>query len=632
MKKLYLTAAAWMACSLAFAQQFQPCPDTPYTVMQQAPARAESEEDEVIRWGYYQGEDFANDPNVSAIGMGVAGPVKAGILVPAADLMKGATIKGVMLPINEASVITECRVYVYTKDFSEILSTTEVDVATLKTHKYNEVNLDVPVVLNEDLIVVYELVTEGYGQAVQFPMYFDKTLMTKGGMYVFNDGQWQDFGTQEYYGTLIMKVCLTDFQLEDYSLTFVPANGYSECGKNVIGEVTVKSNSNKAVENFTYTITVGNGEPEERQAMLKLDRGFDKQRKMILSFMAPEEPGNYDVKLKVTKVNGEANDEKAAATTLKYINLTKMYPRNVVMEENNGCGCGNGARGIAGLKKCTDALGDRFIGVSYHLYEDTDPMYITDHPYLGWTGAPSCFLDRSGQQLDSYYGSDNDILEDVKARTTVPPLVKVDAKAVFSEDYRKVTVSADVTAAAAGTYDLDFLILGNQLESPAFVQTNFYSYYSGVQAGIPKDDPLFTFMGGGELGYATCLPSYDDIALAASYANGRAKGGSITLKAGETGNVSYTLDIPQRENLFSAIAASLYNIDGVVLVLNADGSVANAGQAKAADMTGVGTVLEDREPEVTARYTTDGRKTGANAHGIVLERMADGSCRKVLMP
>ena len=65
---------------------------------------------------------------------------------------------------------------------------------------------------------------------------------------------------------------------------------------------------------------------------------------------------------------------------------------------------------------------------------------------------------------------------------------------------------------------------------------------------------------------------------------------------------------------------------------NADGSVANAGQAKAADMTGVGTVLEDREPEVTARYTTDGRKTGANAHGIVLERMTDGSCRKVLMP
>ena len=104
--------------------------------------------------------------------------MKAGIKVPAADLMKGATIKGVMLPINEASVITECRVYVYSKDFSEILSTTEVDVATLKTHKYNEVNLDVPVVLNEDLIVVYELVTEGYGQAVQFPMYFDKTLMT----------------------------------------------------------------------------------------------------------------------------------------------------------------------------------------------------------------------------------------------------------------------------------------------------------------------------------------------------------------------------------------------------------------------------------------------------------------------
>ena len=83
-------------------------------------------------------------------------------------------------------------------------------------------------------------------------------------MYVFNDGQWQDFGTQEYYGTLIMKVCLTDFQLEDYSLTFLPANGYSECGKNVIGEVTVKSNSNKAVENFTYTITVGNGEAEEK--------------------------------------------------------------------------------------------------------------------------------------------------------------------------------------------------------------------------------------------------------------------------------------------------------------------------------------------------------------------------------
>ena len=54
--------------------------------------------------------------------------------------------------------------------------------------------------------------------------------------------------------------------------------------------------------------------------------------------------------------------------------------------------------------------------------------------------------------------------------------------------------------------------------------------------------------------------------------------------------------------------------------------------AKATDMTGIGTVLKENEPEVTARYTTNGRKTGANARGIVLERMADGSCRKVLIP
>ena len=101
MKRLSLTAAVWMACSLTFAQQFHPCPDnTSCTVMQQAPARAGSEEDEVIRWGSYQGEDFANDPNVSSIGMGVAGPVKAGIKVPAADLLTGATINRVMLPIN----------------------------------------------------------------------------------------------------------------------------------------------------------------------------------------------------------------------------------------------------------------------------------------------------------------------------------------------------------------------------------------------------------------------------------------------------------------------------------------------------------------------------------------------------
>lgn len=48
------------------------------------------------------------------------------------------------------------------------------------------------------------------------------------------------------------------------------------------------------------------------------------------------------------------------------------------------------------------------------------------------------------------------------------------------------------------------------------------------------------------------------------------------------------------------------------------------------DPTGIDTVITTADKSVEKTYTIDGRETTAAAHGILIQRLADGTTRKIM--
>ena len=72
--------------------------------------------------------------------------------------------------------------------------------------------------------------------------------------------------------------------------------------------------------------------------------------------------------------NGNDNQATEKSTDITLSTLEHFIPRNVVVEEFTGTGCGWCPRGLVGMEKLRQTFGDRFIGIGIHQYNSTDAM------------------------------------------------------------------------------------------------------------------------------------------------------------------------------------------------------------------------------------------------------------------
>ena len=183
-----------------------------------------------------------------------------------------------------------------------------------------------------------------------------------------------------------------------------------------------------------------------------------------------------------------------------------------------------------------------------------------------------------------------------------------------------------------GTYSLDFILLADGLTGPKFIQHNYYSMYTADQLNITEEDPLFQYISGSTYGSSSCMPLYNDVAIAATYKYGAPSGGSLTLGEDEKGTANATLRIPIGEDLLNAIRSADYNLYAAVLALNPDGTVSNAVRVKVQKPgDGIEDISADNEAYETARYSLDGRRLSRPMPGVNILRMSDGSSRKVVV-
>ena len=397
-------------------------------------------------------------------------------------------------------------------------------------------------------------------------------------------------------------------------------------------DLPLSSSSSVATTSIDYTVGVAGGEPVEHHAEVALPAGFNVEGMLPVTFTAPAEAGNYTVDVQLTKVNGEDNALADKVASSSFVNVDRWIDRNCVMEEFTGTGCGWCPRGMAGMDICRRYLGDRFIGIAYHLFNSTDPMYATGVPNLGWSGAPSCILDRSGAEMDPYYGSGDIILDDINARLKLPGLVDLSGTtAELSEDLKKVTVNASIDAVSAGTYELVYVLLCDSLAGSTFKQSNYYASYALSQVGAyDEEDMIRKFVKGGEWGTSSPLVVYDDVAIASSYVSQVSKGGKVTLAKDEKQTASYTLTLPTKAVLKNAVQNS-WKLSAAVLAVGSNGEVANAIRVKINNIdeaAGIQNVVANTEVKEVARYSLDGRRVSANTPGVQVVRLSDGTSYK----
>lgn len=385
------------------------------------------------------------------------------------------------------------------------------------------------------------------------------------------------------------------------------------------------------LNSFDYTVTVnGVTGTEQHVDASKANIATGAYFTDSIAFNAPAETGTYDVAVNVTKVNGVANGSAITSASGTMIALSKALKRNVVVEENTGTGCGWCPRGLVGMQMLAQTYPDNFVGVGIHQYNKTDAMYNANYANLGFTGAPSCMIDRNGQVIDPYYGSNGSILEDFARQIDNLPVLSVDVKGAWNEDSTAVNATAIIDPLVSGNYNIDFVLVANGLTgtTTSWKQSNYYYNYTSAQVGDPN---LSQFCKGGKKGSNTFQWSFDDVLIGSSYTNtiNNAKLGDLVADTKAT--ATYTINMPTSAALKKAIDKKKVYV--IAIVYDNEG-VANAAKVLVnAEATGIKTISNAANVNgntVVARYNAAGQRISNEQKGLNIVRLANGKVVKYI--
>ena len=267
-------------------------------------------------------------------------------------------------------------------------------------------------------------------------------------------------------------------------------------------------------------------------------------------------------------------------------NLSKAVARRTVVEEYTGTGCGWCPRGWVGMEKLKRDYPETFIGIAFHKYNTSDPMYVANYystQALGISGAPGCNMNRR-MEMDPYYGTYNGIWNDFEAFNAELPAVDVSLTATWNSDKTAVDIKTSVEPL---TKDLGFtvayVLTADNLSgtTSAWKQANYYaSNYTKSQ--FPDDPELAEFARGGSKGQSSVALTFNDVMIGSSYNNSgknlaTAIPGADQAQLGTVYQGNYSVAMPTKATLKEAIQLNKV-FANVLVISNATGEILNAAR------------------------------------------------------
>ena len=582
-------------------------------------------------WGYVN-----NESEKTGLGVNSADTYHCAVFIPGDHAIAGGkTIQAIRFGLVAPSA-TDAKVWIA----SQLPNGTSDCIQVIDVPQSELGNVNIDVALTSPYAIPAEGVYVGYSftitrlanSADAYPVLITgtdkaKTLIIRTDKAV---PTWSDLNGQGF-GRLFLQVLLEGEFADNLVTPLDFGHVYAKAGESVDAEVTLTNNGITPIHSIGYTITTDGVTSAEQHADVVAPIAFSSNGKVIIPIAAETAQSIKGKTLTVTKVNGHANEAADKTASFTMYSLNEIISRNALVEQFTGTGCGWCPRGHVGMAKMRSTFGDRFIGVALHQYspQSTDAMYMASNKYarLSFSGAPSARINRGGE-VDPYYGSAYDVLQDMEAALAIPAMADVQVSGSFNEEGTKVEATASLRPLFDGTYKLEFVLVADGLtgSGTGWTQSNYYAQYAASQV----EEDLADLCGGGKYG-TNPIRGYvfNDVAIASSYVSGSNKVADQTLTADETTEVAYTLELPTYAKLKNALQMDQVYV--IAILMDSDGSVTNVAKAKVVDYepTAIHT-MDGTTATEAARYTLDGRQVSTAQRGLNIIRLSDGTVKKVL--
>lgn len=599
-----------------------------------APAKIDAAENQAW-WGYVGADD-----DVYGLGVQSAETYDCAIFIPGNNAVAaGKDIKAVRFAMY-SNHVSNVKVWVANSRPSKINASNTLEIVNVTDLQQgvNDVALaNAHTIGSNGIYVGYTFtITSVTTQADAYPIcYVDQRVPNSMWLRTSQSvTSWLD-GSSDY-GSIYLQVLLEgQFQenaasLSDMGEYILPLGGMTTATMNIT------NGGGNAINNIDYTISDGDAVSEPQHIDLATPINSFATGAAAITITADEAPGSRQKTVTITKVNGEDNTATVGTSaSLTVSTISKLVERGVAVEEFTGTTCGWCPRGLVAMEKMRQKFGEKFIGIGIHRYTQNtsqDAMYISTYTQVSFSGAPSARLNR-GDELDPYYGSANDMADDISAELAIPAKAGLTVSGEWNADSTKVTATAEIEAVADGNYAIEFVLIADGLQgkTAAWRQTNYYSSSYASQTDITKaslpDDLKFLYDAG-----ASYYPVFNDVALAVAKQSQTTAPGQLT--TGDVVTSSYTLSMPTSTALKNAITSKDQVAVVALLIDKNTKRIANAAKyyMDVYDPTtvGISSTAADARHEVS-RYAVDGRQLRAAQKGLNIVRMADGTTRKVIV-
>lgn len=553
----------------------------------------------------------------------------------------GMEVRGMKVPINtSAKNTTDYKAWITTElkvdnnvNVPDILS-----VDFTPDGKWADVTFDTPYVITEGGIyvgysfTVSSVDTDNSNDANQIP------LMTisgadLSGLYVHTSRsvrKWTEFEQTSYFtakNAFAFVVRLSGSKVKTRAAAFVAPddlNAYSLTGKSLKVPLTILNHGVEAITSLEYTIEV-NGQVTERTTKVSIaGEYYGSQGKLNATVPAVSEEGMQPITFRITKVNGEANEDDNPATVYTVAYLTEYPKHKPLMEEYTGTWCGWCPRGMVAMEAMTEIYGDDFVGVAWH---NSDPMQITGSYPNEVNGFPHAFLDRviGGDPYGGTGGGTLGIQNDWKSRSKVMAPATVELSAVWDDDSQNVIRVTSKTHFirdfANSPYRLSYMLVADDLSGTgkSWAQSNNFSGQSSY-ANDKYLGPLTRMSG------TITDMKYKDVVIFVSSLGNTAIESSLpsSVKAAEPVTHEYLIDITN-----NTLVQDKTKLRVVAVLLNIEsGEVAQAEKANVIDITGLSDI-QSHQTSSSQYYDLSGRQVSSLGRGIYIKTTtnADGSVR-----
>ena len=563
----------------------------------------------------------------------------------------GKQVKGVSVPFPMSADITDCKMWM-----SKALTLATVDgkkqnVPDIESVEAVPADGVLAVTFSSPYTIPEEGVYVGYSFNVSSVESADAMIplacagsVNEDGFYIHSSRTYRNWVSKsEALGLVSMMEVVIAGEFADYSV------GISSLGvcKAAAGlESTVKATlvnyGSVAVSSVDYDYTVGSVTKSGKYDLDQpIDAVFGKVCVVDLPLEAIDVNGVNPLRLTITKVNGNANENEIASAESEYQVFSFIPVRRPVVEEYTGTWCGYCPRGFAGLEEMNRLYPDRFIGISYH-NDDAMQVVSSSSEFPSYiNGYPAAWLDRVAE-TDAYCGDGSygvfGIDKAWMARASEMAPADVDVKAEFNADNDKLI---DVTTSLMfpishdnANYLIGYALVADDMtgEGDGWIQSN---YYSG-QTSWSDQPGMDIFVEGGS---AIVGLHYNDVAVIVKDVKG--VDGSVPASVEEQVAVShsYQFDTDDAVCQYNAYAGqnviqNRNNLSVVALLIDAaTGEIVNANKAHVANGTsgisGVGSA--DRKVVSVTCYDSMGRSISSAANGVNIKKVvfSDGTVKTV---